>query len=297
MKSTRVILLFALAACHAVAAADGPARGNPAAREATGAREESLAADKEAADEPKRARAVTPILQDAITTADRLDKAGDTAGCVQTYEKAAKDLLAEKNLREYHRHELRRLQGLPASGPNARALLLHQGFKDMLSDLNYTFAVEDAFPEGFPAPGLVGDVLVKEYPACRAARAAGNNPFMTVFMFINQNAINMTAPVAMTVDNQLQVKDMAFFFQQPTLGKVGQHGAVAVVDLPAMTVLSVGMRGARNDEMLARAKAVLAATLAAQGVAPTGECRILGYHGPHVPLAQQYWELQIPVKP
>ncbi len=237
--------------------------------------------------------AVATVLQSGITAAGRLEADGGPEGCVRTYENAARELLAGTHLRQYHRHELGRLLGLTSSDPKERVLFLGQGFKDMLFDLGYTFTVEDAFPDGFPAPGPVGMVLVREYPVCRAARAVGNNPFMTVYRFINQNAIGMTAPVAMIVDSQLQVKDMAFFFQQPTLGQVGQSGPVTVLDLPAMTVLSVGMRGARTDESIARAKAVLAATLAAHGVTPTGGYRILGYHGPHVPLIQQYWELQI----
>ena len=38
----------------------------------------------------------------------------------------------------------------------------------------------------------------------------------------------------------------------------------------------VGMRGARSDDRIARAKAVLAASSAAQGVATKGDYRILG---------------------
>ncbi len=289
--------LFASAfASFTLSAAENPAQDIVDTARAGGASKTFLAAlHADEIAEAQRSKVVSTMLREAITAADLRDKAGDAEGCAQTYEKAAKDLLAGGHLRDLHRHELNRLLKVPAAEAKVRAAFLRQGFAGFLSDLAYTVAVEDAFPEGFPAPGLVGQVLVKEYPACRAARASGKNPFMTVYRFITQNAIGMTAPVAMTVDSQLQVKDMAFFFQQPTLGQVGQSGPVTVLDLPAMTVLSVGMRGARTDESIARAKAVLAATLAAHGVTPTGGYRILGYHGPHVPLIQQYWELQIPV--
>ena len=57
----------------------------------------------------------------------------------------------------------------------------------------------------------------------------------------------MTAPVEMTMDENLREQDMAFLYERPTQGKAGERGDVDVLDKEAVTVLSIGMRG-RNIE-------------------------------------------------
>ena len=70
------------------------------------------------------------------------------------------------------------------------------------------FAINEAnLPRGFPTPGPVGTVTVKNYPAYRAAvvredngqgeQAQQNSMFSVLFKHIKKNDIPMTAPVEM----------------------------------------------------------------------------------------------------
>jgi len=61
---------------------------------------------------------------------------------------------------------------------------------------------EAKLPVGFPAPGPVGEVIVKTYPAHRLARVRAernndNGMFMQLFRHIERQEIAMTAPVEM----------------------------------------------------------------------------------------------------
>src|SRR2546421_10092804 len=59
-------------------------------------------------------------------------------------------------------------------------------------------------PRGFPAPGPLGEVAIKEYPAYRAAVARGDEKssdgklFYPLFNHIEQHNIAMSSPVALT---------------------------------------------------------------------------------------------------
>ena len=68
-------------------------------------------------------------------------------------------------------------------------------------------------PAGFPAPGPVGEIIIKEYPAYRIARirrgeggVAGspNVMFRRPFNYIKRNDIRMTAPVEMGYLEQVE---------------------------------------------------------------------------------------------
>ena len=150
-------------------------------------------------------------------------------------------------------------------------------------------------PTGFPGPGPVGRVVIKEYPQYRAARAEGGRAFWTLFNHIKENEVAMTAPVEMTMDAGMRMQDMAFLYEKTTQGSAGEQGDVAVLDLEPRKVLSVGLRGRRNAADLERAKQVLQAQLDASGLEAAGPWRVLGYNSPMVPQAQQFWELQVPI--
>jgi hypothetical protein len=141
----------------------------------------------------------------------------------------------------------------------------------------------------------VGRVVVKRYPSYRVARAQGGNTFWTLFQHIKQNDVEMTAPVEMTLDDEMRQQDMAFLYEHGAQGRTGQQGRVDVLDLGATTVVSIGMRGNRSDAALERAKTAVQAYLQAEGLMPTGPWRVLGYNSPMVPADKRFWELQIPV--
>ncbi|HEX8916754.1 MAG TPA: heme-binding protein [Humisphaera sp.] len=186
---------------------------------------------------------------------------------------------------------------------------------------------EASLPAGFPAVGPVDEVIVKRYPAYRAARvtaadAAGTkgagakdggekNPaaadakasdgsmFRMLFDHIKRNDIEMTAPVEMTyaADGDRPV-DMAFLYGQPTWGQPGADGNVRVADLPPVTVVSVTVRGSYSAKTVAETVGKLRAYVAAR---PTewevaGPPRLLGYNSPFVPWFLRVSEVQLPVR-
>jgi len=173
---------------------------------------------------------------------------------------------------------------------------------------------EAVMPKDFPPPGAVGEVIVKKYPAYRSARveaaalpnAAQNSMFMSLFKHIQKNDIEMTSPVEMTYDpaaikaDQPQSKPqaMAFLYSDTQLGKPGEEGAVIVADQPAMTVLSVGMRGGYNPPPMEEGMKLIRQYLAANPnqFEITGPPRFLGYNSPFVPPFLQFGEVQVPVR-
>ncbi len=162
-------------------------------------------------------------------------------------------------------------------------------------------------PAGFPAPGPVGTVILKQYPACREARvdtatAGQNSMFMSLFNHIKSNEIPMTAPVEMTYDpgslaDANKPTAMAFIYGQPTTGKPGDQGKVHVLDLPPQIVVSIGVRGSYNSSNLKAAMEKLNAFLAIEPrrYKVAGPPRYLGYNSPFVPWFMRFGEVQLPV--
>lgn len=180
---------------------------------------------------------------------------------------------------------------------------------------------EAKLPEGFPPPGPVGEVIVKKYPAYRLARirAGGgargeNGMFMPLFRHIQRNDIAMTAPVEVTwsparleaAEATTQAADrdpkaMAFLYRTPTMGEPGPDpgdSRIAVEDAPAMTVVSIGIRGReseqRNDEAVRKLEAWIQER--SRTVRIAGPPRYLGYNSPFVPGFMRYYEVQIPIE-
>lgn len=182
------------------------------------------------------------------------------------------------------------------------------------------FWIQEAdLPAGFPAPGPAGQVVIKDYPAYRMAaflpaegrERAQNQMFWPLFQHIKRNRIAMTAPVEMRYPAavatrpadaaSVQPESMAFLYAQPTLGNLGpdrEDRRVVVKDTPAMTVLSVGLRGNYDSRRLAKALAQLEKWLAENpGRAEiVGKPRYLGYNSPMVPGFLRYGEVQLPVR-
>ena len=188
---------------------------------------------------------------------------------------------------------------------------------------------EAKLPEGFPPPGPVGQIVVKHYPAYRAAWArtdenqsttnqAQNNLFRPLFNHIQRNDIAMTAPVEMTYQTSTasttpvhdnanpptaspRMTAMAFMYAKPdmgTPGKDGNDGKVQVMDMSAVTVLSIGVRGSYNDEHFQNALTQLDQYISNHPgrYEIIGPPRYLGYNSPFVPWFARYGEVQIPVR-
>jgi hypothetical protein len=154
--------------------------------------------------------------------------------------------------------------------------------------------MEAPLPEGFPGPGPLGRVVVKRYPRYRAARSEGLGSFWTLFLHIKKNDVQMTAPVEMTMSDEMGEADMAFLYEGPDQGETGRDGSVRVLDLEPMTVLSVGMRGRRSRDAVRLARSWIEETMAREGWASAGSWRLFGYNSPMVPASSSFWELQVP---
>jgi hypothetical protein len=163
---------------------------------------------------------------------------------------------------------------------------------------------EAARPEGFPPPGPIGQVLVKQYPPCRmvVATAKPGDPddmFMSLFRHISSNKIPMTSPVVITWTGTDPPKEssMAFVYGSRKVGTPGRDGDVTVVDVDEMTVLSVGVRGGYDASHFQAGMKQLQDYLAAHAGAyfVSGPPRYLGYNSPFVPPFARYGEVQLPV--
>ncbi len=180
---------------------------------------------------------------------------------------------------------------------------------------------EASLPEGFPAPGPVGTVIIKDYPAYRMARVSSNGGkgtdgmFGPLFNHIKRNKIAMTAPVEIGYsvsgaelasskkdgDDVRAAESMAFLYGEPSMGRTGSDSAdsrVKVEDVPAMTVLSIGVRGSYTDEHFAKALKKLQSWLVDNPgkVRVVGPPRYLGYNSPFVLWFLRYAEVQLPVE-
>lgn len=182
--------------------------------------------------------------------------------------------------------------------------LLRNVMKRVADDLAFRPMMEAELPEGFPEPTIVGEVEVKNYPVYRLARAGQqvktSSRFWTLFRHIQGHDIPMTAPVEMTLSEPARRGEqaMAFLYPDTATGTLGVEGGVEVVDVPAMTVVSIGVRGRITDERIAEAKASLDRYLAANAErwAPAGAMRLMGFNSPFVRDSKQFFELQVPVR-
>lgn len=241
----------------------------------------------------------TPI-KPADTMAAALKEAGALKGFearVAALSKAAKQVIAlpADEVGVMHRESLAYALSRETSSYKARVSYLTKAMKSIMSDMRFRPRVEASMPPDFPAPGPVGAVVVKTYPAYRLARAKGGGSFWTLFQHIKGNKVEMTAPVEMTMSDGMRELDMGFLYERPDQGKTGTQGRVAVVDVPEKTWLSIGFRGYRSQALMKRAKAWLERHAAQNGGERKGAFRAMGYNSPMVRANSRFWEVQMPV--
>jgi hypothetical protein len=192
------------------------------------------------------------------------------------------------------------------------------------SDVKQPFMFREArLPQGFPPPGPVGEVIVKDYPPYRLARFRAveasrsgrpDDMFMPLFQHIKRNDIVMTAPVeieyaassepadgAATRAGQQHATSMAFMYAVSSLGTAGPDSAdkrVVVEDIPAMTVLSIGVRGSYTEKSFASSLAKLNDWLdhSPERFRVVGPPRYLAYNSPFVPWFLKFGEVQLRVE-
>jgi hypothetical protein len=240
---------------------------------------------------------VTALISNAIERGVPLFNSGNHEGCAQVYVDAARELLqrGDAELSRLNRHELETALDKSAPDAAARAWNLRHAFDRILDNEKFEPLVEAPLPEGFPGPGPLGRVTVKKYPKYRAARAEGGNSFWTLFQHINKNDVQMTAPVEMTMSDEMREINMGFLYEGPEQGVAGSDGTVEVLDLEPVTVLSIGLRGRRNRDAVEDARGWIQDYMTREGWCKAGPWRTFGYNSPMVSASQSFWELQVPV--
>lgn len=193
--------------------------------------------------------------------------------------------------------------------PGIRLGRMNVGVTEARAAATFRPIMEAELPEGFPPPGPVGQVVVKDYPAYRAARTSmtdnmrgQNTAFNRLFRHITTHDVKMTAPVEMVYDpSRQQAISMAFLYERPNQGATGEKpGNVEVVDLPAVTVASIGLRGAESRTRIEAAEQQLRAWLASPagaGYEVAGPLRYMGYNSPFVLPYLRFSEVQLPIRP
>jgi hypothetical protein len=253
------------------------------------------------------------LLAAAIERGVPIFNRGDADSCAAIYEIAVRAVvdLADGSFPAVARSDLKEALATlgEAKDPRDRAWRLRRSMERALEHLVPADAsavspfkpiMEAPLPRGYPEPGPVGKVVRKEYPAYRAARTTGGSmAFWTLFSHIKRNGIEMTAPVEMGMEERsdgLSVVDMAFLYESTDLGEAGRHGAVEVVDLKSLTVLSIGLRGPLTSDTMPKAKEAIERSMVEQGLAQDGSYRLLGYNSPMIRADDRFFELQVPVR-
>ncbi|MEL7473730.1 MAG: heme-binding protein [Planctomycetota bacterium] len=174
--------------------------------------------------------------------------------------------------------------------------------------------IPTALHEGYAAPTPPGAIEIKSYPVVRRAEVrmatpmgnASGTGFYPLFGHISRNDIPMTAPVEMDFSRTDAARGervewtMGFLYEHTRQGELGDDPSdarVDVVDVPPMTVISLGAQGFSRGERIAQAEGKLEAWLKESGEwRRAGPTRWLGYNGPQMPMSRQWSEVQIPIE-
>jgi hypothetical protein len=253
----------------------------------------------------RREAAATLIQKELERLADSQDSKAEVASLKAVATEVAR-LVPENVLVRQLLDDVDSAEDEPTS-PKQAAHKLRGTLREVANILRFERKVEAQSPEGFPEATPIGEIAIKSYPDHRLARthispaASEDAGFFRLFAHIKSNAIEMTAPVQMTYgpanDKKLEPQSMAFFYEVQTIGKTGEHGHVKVVDVPASTVVSIGMRGDYSDDALKQAQKLLDKWLKqhAEQYKADGPLRVMGHNSPMVPVKDRYFEVQIPV--
>ena len=175
---------------------------------------------------------------------------------------------------------------------------------DLVEDLTFQPVAEAELPAGMPGFQALDEIELRHYPTYRMVRSGmrggAMGAFWPLFNHIKEREIAMTTPVQIDYrqDGERQREaSMAFLYGSPELGPTGKAGDVEVVDVPEMTVLTIGSRGqdrpARITELRTRLEQWLATH---QEWEVAGTVRTMGYNSPSVGGERRYFEVQLPVR-
>jgi hypothetical protein len=194
------------------------------------------------------------------------------------------------------------LDAIAGASRNPEALVL--ALSDLVDDLTFQPVAEAELPAGVPGFQALNEIELRHYPTYRMVRSAmrggAMGAFWPLFNHIKEREIAMTTPVQIDYrqDGQRQREaSMAFLYGSPSLGPTGKAGEVEVVDVPAMTVLTIGSRGYDRPARVAELRARLADWLARHPEWElAGAVRTMGYNSPSIGGERRYFEVQLPVR-
>ncbi len=176
---------------------------------------------------------------------------------------------------------------------------------DILAELRFRPFVEAELPEGFPTFAAVDELEIRRYPTYRMVRTkmrpgADMGAFWTLFNHIKDRDIAMTTPVQMDYTgsgDEGRQSSMAFLYGRPELGPAGPAGRAEVVDVEAMTVVSIGARGRERDSRVDELRERLEEWLLSQEhYVASGPVRLLTHNSPMVRTDRRFFEVQIPIR-
>lgn len=260
----------------------------------------ALAAVPVNADDEQRVTAATTLETALATAAQTTDPAQQVALLSQAATNACRQVPENFLLAEM----VQKLSRSSETDPRRLATQWRQALTSASEMLRFQVLNESPLPDGFPAPTPVGELRVQQYPAYRLARTdmtfIEGRAFWTLFNHIKAREIAMTAPVELTYqpDSTSKKQSMAFLYRSPQQGSVGQASGVDVIDVPASTAVSIGVRGDATSERVASAKQRLDVWLQAHAgeYEAAGPLRVLAYNSPFTADAKKFTEVQIPLR-
>ena len=166
-------------------------------------------------------------------------------------------------------------------------------------------------PEGFPELTAPNQIEVKQYPSYRAATyetkgdlsQAANQAFSPLYQHISSNNISMTAPVetrypASSLEGSTSGEaEVSFLYRSLEIVPTEIADNIELQDIPAMTVVSLGLKGAYSYESYQQGLKRLSNWLEKNpDYQRVGNPRRFFYDGPYVPDGMKRSEIQIPIE-
>jgi hypothetical protein len=166
-------------------------------------------------------------------------------------------------------------------------------------------------PEGFPELTAPNQIEVKHYPSYRGATyetkgelsQAANQAFSPLYQHISSNNISMTAPVetrypASTFEGSTSGEaEVSFLYRSREIVPAEIADNIELKDIPAMTVVSLGLKGAYSYESYQQGLKRLSSWLEKNpDYQRVGNPRRFFYDGPYVPDGMKRSEIQIPIE-
>jgi len=256
---------------------------------------------------PKEMRAIAlKTLREALS---KTAKAGDEpASQRESYAKACSQAVKMLGSKGYAasllESALDRAAAIKAQRSDEAAQLLRKAIADAYQALTFKPVIQARRPKGFPGITPIGEVQVKQYPACRMARAGmqQGQPLFSLVTHFRKNRIAVTAPVQIEFEDagsdKPREQSMAFIYGDPQFGTPGSQNGVEVVDSPAVTAVATTACGAWSTQSVVEARRRLEKWLNANKdrFAADGPMRVMSYNSPFVPASRRLFEVQIPVR-